>query len=170
MTLQGIDTVAKESLRSFYNDISSEWCGREREMVSLYAFGHLVKCCRPGTVLQDSAQIDIEVAVRQVPKDKDHQLRRSDVCKELVIWPLANMTLWKQSQPSPEPLAIMEWRVNHPFNGPVHQKNRQAYLVDIEWLRQKSDIVPTFNWIRCFCRRYRLPEDHCLPQSSERRH
>ncbi len=60
------------SLRSFYRDICSEWCGRENEAVNLYALGHLAKQVRRGTILSNLTQIGIEVAVRQLPKCAEH--------------------------------------------------------------------------------------------------
>ena len=76
-----------------YTDIStSNWHGRERGMVSLFALGHLSQDCdRDGSVRL--TQIGIEVAVRQLPGDK----KRHNVCKDLVIWPEEEMTCWDGS-------------------------------------------------------------------------
>jgi hypothetical protein len=54
-----LDTIVETSLRSFYQDICSEWCGRENEIVNLYALGHLAKHVRPGTILSELTQIGI---------------------------------------------------------------------------------------------------------------
>lgn len=55
-----LDTITEKSLRSFYQNICSEWCGRENEMVNLYALGHLAKHVQPGTILSELTQIGIE--------------------------------------------------------------------------------------------------------------
>jgi len=95
MSVTDLDVIIEKSLRSFHSDIcSSEWCGREREMLSLYVFGHLVKFCHPRTILYDTAQIGIEVAVPQLPPDQEHRGRGKTVCKDLVIWPEPKMTMW----------------------------------------------------------------------------
>ncbi|MGA8430383.1 MAG: hypothetical protein WB729_11225 [Candidatus Sulfotelmatobacter sp.] len=140
MQSSDLDSIVEQSLRSFYEDICSlEWCGRENEMVNLYALGHLAKQCVPGTILSELTQLGIEVAVRQLPPDDEHRGRRQTVRKDLVIWPSARMTLWKSDVPHNEPLAIMEWKVNHIFNHAVHQENRREHLLDVRWLQETSN-------------------------------
>jgi hypothetical protein len=139
-----LDAIVEQSLRSFYEDICSEWYGRENEMVNLYAWSHLAKHVRPDTILHDLGQIGIEVAVRQLPKEVLLKWKpkagkpKKQVRKDLVIWPSARMSLWKAYVPCNEPLAIMEWKVNHFLNRDVHQKNRRDYLLDVHWLRETS--------------------------------
>ena len=132
-----LDSIVETSLRSFYRDICSEWCGRENEAVNMYAFGHLAKHVLPGTILSELTQIGIEVAVRQLPLPKFAGKDRN-VRKDLVIWPTGGMTLWRANIPHNEPLAVMEWKVNHYFNRAVHQKNRREHRGDIRWLRDSS--------------------------------
>jgi hypothetical protein len=48
------------------------------------------------------------------------------------------MTLWKANVPHNEPLAVMEWKVNHFLNRAVHEQNRREHLQDVHWLRQTS--------------------------------
>lgn len=88
-----LDDIISSSPRSFYTDIStSNWHGRERGMVSLFALGHLSQHCdRDGSLRL--TQIGIEIAVRQLPGDK----RRHNVCKDSVIWPEEEMTCWDGS-------------------------------------------------------------------------
>jgi hypothetical protein len=125
------DSIVEQSLRLFYQDICSEWCGRENEMVNLYALSHLAKQVRPNTILSDVGQIGIEVAVRQLPKEAllkwnpKAESPKKDVRKDLVIWPSARMSLWNANIPCNEPLAIMEGKVNHFLNRAVHKKNRR---------------------------------------------
>ena len=161
-----LDTIVKSSLRSFYADISRDWWGRENEMVNLYAWCHLAKQAQAGTILSDVGQIGIEVAVRQLPKEvllkinPKTQRPKSDVRKDLVIWPSARMSLWKSNLPSNEPLTIMEWKVNHFLNRAVHEKNRRDYLLDIEWLRHTSrrDGMGTFTGYAVFVEDTQIPK------------
>lgn len=55
-----LDAIIEASLREFYQDICSELCGRENEMVNLYALGRLAKHVRPDTILRDLTQIGME--------------------------------------------------------------------------------------------------------------
>src|SRR5437899_2366456 len=128
MQSSNLDSIIEESLRSFYQDIcSADFCGRENEMVNLYALGHLAKHIRPNTVLHDLTQIGIEVTVRQLPR-LHHELKWMTVRKDLVIWRDPRTTLWKAEKPcnrtpSNEPLAVMEWKVNHFLNVRGHKEN-----------------------------------------------
>lgn len=143
-----LDVAIKDSLRSFYQGISSpNWCSREREMVSLFALGHLARHCAPGGLLC-LTQIGIEVAVRQLPRCESHPGRKGTVCKDLVIWSAPNMTLWNsERQVHYEPLAVMEWKVNYCLEterGCVKPDNRPKHSSDIEWLKEKSSSVVDF--------------------------
>jgi hypothetical protein len=133
-----LDTIVEASLRSFYAAICPEWCGRENEAVNLYALGHLAKHVRPGTILYDMTQIGIEVTVRQVERCADYPNVGKTVRKDLVIWPTAGTTLWKDNIRNNEPMAVMEWKVNHFLSRAVHQQNRREHKGDIRWLRTTS--------------------------------
>ncbi|HEV2118174.1 MAG TPA: hypothetical protein VGR48_19205 [Terriglobales bacterium] len=139
-----LDSIVEQSLRSFYQDICTDWWGRENEMVNLYA-------CRLAKLVPQG-QIGIEVAVRQLPLDDLLKIDRKvpgccerkrigakDVVrKDLVIWPSARMTVWKDNLPMNEPLAIMEWKANHSHNRDRHNKNWRCHRWDVEWLRRTS--------------------------------
>jgi hypothetical protein len=144
MQIDELDDAIPESLRSFYADIADGWCGREREAVSLFAFGHLARHCGPGKLLS-LAQVGIEVAVRQLKRDEQHKRRGPTVCKDLVIWPEPAMTLWDaMGKRSHEPLAVMEWKVNYSFGGRAHRKNRLEHDTDVQWLKETSERVTGF--------------------------
>lgn len=60
-----MDSIIRQSLREFVADVfAHSWWGKEREAVSLFAFGYLIRQCRPGSALFDPAQIGIEVSSR----------------------------------------------------------------------------------------------------------
>jgi hypothetical protein len=139
-----LDDVIGESLRSFYRDISGDWCGREREAVSLFAFAHLASHCGAGKPLS-LAQIGIEVAVQQLARSEEHPRRGPTVCKDLVIWPEPNMTLWDAGgKLKNEPMAVMEWKVNYSFGSRAHDNNRREHRNDVQWLRETSERVKLF--------------------------
>src|SRR5437879_3214398 len=74
-----LDAVLHDSLRRFTADVfKSAWRGREREAISLYAFGYLTIECHRGAVLEHASQIGIEVAVPQLRGAK----RKRQVCKD----------------------------------------------------------------------------------------
>jgi hypothetical protein len=138
--LSDLDAIIWRSLESFYLDLCAmESCGREREAVSRYAFAHLVKCCQDGTVLHDSAQIGIEVAVGQLTRCDEYPHVGKTVCKDLVIWRNPNTVLWKGNVPHFEPLAIMEWKMVHAFDRIADRpKKSESYESDIRWLGKKA--------------------------------
>ncbi len=127
-----IDSVVKQSLTDFVGDIlRMQWFGKEREAISLYAFGYLLKYCRPGAVLHDARQIGIEV---RVPKPE--QLgTKAEVCKDRVIWPKPGMTCWTAKKEAKNyPLAILEWKMG--------RRNFSSY--DAKWLLEFSAASRTF--------------------------
>ena len=103
-----LDAVLHDSLRRFTADVfKSAWRGREREAISLYAFGYLTIECHRGAVLEHASQIGIEVAVPQLPGAK----RKRQVCKDLVTWPRPMMTCRnKDGAPVIHPLAVLQWK------------------------------------------------------------
>src|SRR6266481_656665 len=114
MSLMEIDCIMKDSLTAFYQQLVSGWIGREREMVSYFAFGFLVPRCSPQSAIHDPAQIGMEVAVKQMADTADPK-RKNNVCKDLVIWPKPAMNLWNQGQMNANiPLCITEWKCVNP--------------------------------------------------------
>lgn len=122
-----IDRLIGSTLRSFATDVltgEAEWRGREREAISLYAFGYLAHHCEPGTVLYDATQIGIEVAVPQLEGRGKPQ-----VCKDLVVWSSPRQTVWdKRKQPTNRPLAILEWK----------RRSALGATRDVAWLTEFS--------------------------------
>ena len=127
-----MDSIIRESLVEFVEDIfARSWWGKEREAVSLFSFGCLVKRCRKGSVLYDPAQIGIEV---RVPKP-DNFGAKKEVCKDIVIWPVPSMTCWDENmKPTQQPLTVLEWKVHEPC----------VSAHDLEWLCAFSANRPDF--------------------------
>jgi hypothetical protein len=135
-----IDLLVRSSLSALAQDSSmTGWTGRrEREIVSLFCFGYLLRECRPGAFLHDPTQIAIEVGVPQVVQQallsgKPHS--KSQVCKDIVLWPRPRMTCWDSvGAPTVRPASIIEWKHNE---GDVC-----AY--DVQWLAEFSSAAPDF--------------------------
>ena len=126
--MSDIDDLVRNSLTDFTNGVfADEWWGKEREAVSLFAFGYLIKHCRPGSILYDPAQIGIEV---RVPK-ADGLGKKTEICKDLVIWLRPGLTCWSEKG---WPLAILEWKANQP----------KVFANDVAWLSAFSAKRPTF--------------------------
>ncbi|MDF1521548.1 MAG: hypothetical protein P1P87_01855 [Trueperaceae bacterium] len=142
-----IDALMRSSLTSLVEDVSAaDWTGRrEREIVSLFCFGRLVRHCRPGAFSHDPTQIAIEVAVPQV----DRQTRLSgnagskgQVCKDIVLWPRSRLTCWDATgAPTVMPASVIEWK-----HGVTEWSGR-----GVEWLMEFStrsgDFVGYAVWI-----------------------
>lgn len=96
-----LDPLLTQSLTAFQSDLKRlNWKGRERETVSLFAFGYLAPYVAQERPLS-TPQLDID--------GKEH------VCKDLVIWPKRAMTVWDDSwEPKKNPAAILEWKVIRP--------------------------------------------------------
>jgi hypothetical protein len=82
--LEEIDRAVRAAATEFVEAVFADgWRGREREAVSLFAIGYLIRQCRPGTVLHSPTQVAIEAAVPGVPELNP----KGRVNKDLVIWP-----------------------------------------------------------------------------------
>ena len=129
-----IDALIRLSLSSLIDDISAaDWTGcREREVVSLFCFGHLLRHCRPCTFLHDPTQIAIEVAVPQVAgqaRVTGKPTSKRQVCKDIVVWPRPRMTCWDAAgEPTVRPTSVIEWKHDEPDVSPY----------DVDWLAEFS--------------------------------
>jgi len=104
------------------------WFGRENEVVNLYCHRFLLRNDVSGKI--SPAQCGIEVAVRQLPGEKNKLLVR----KDLVIWANDCETVWNPSgEPKNTPIAILEWKVNSVRN----------CQYDIEWLCRYTEMYPS---------------------------
>jgi hypothetical protein len=121
-----LEPIIRAAPRAFFQEVlSTGWYGCEREAISLFAFRHLLAHVKAGSVLHDPAQIAIEVAVPQIPGPR----RKTQVCKDLVIWREPASTCWSEpAQADNFPLSVLEWK--HGRSVPAEE--------DVEWLRTFS--------------------------------
>ena len=126
--MSDFDVLLQQSLTAFTNDaFAKAWWGKEREAVSLFAFGYLIKQCRPDSIFYDPAQVGIEV---RVPK-ADGLGTKTEICKDLVIWSAPGATIWNKEQ---WPIAVLEWKANEP----------RVSARDVAWLVAFSAGRPKF--------------------------
>lgn len=90
------------------------WYVREREVVNLFVFGHLIPQFQKKNL--DISQLGIEVAVQKLPKiivAESDGAKSSKQAREMlgryadiVVWPHAEATLWQTCKP----LVQVEWK------------------------------------------------------------
>jgi hypothetical protein len=138
--VEQLDAAVRVSLEALAQELlRGDWLGRrEREVVSLFCFGHLLPHFRAGAVLHDPAQMSIEVAVPQIPGQKSlagKKGNKEQVCKDIVIWPRPRMVVWDSSgRPTMRPMSVIEWKHN---GGAV-----SGY--DVKWLCEFSSLSEEF--------------------------
>lgn len=116
--------LLKKLLTEFFFEIQQDgWFGKEREMVSRFAFDKLVSNTNSIPEFYSASQIGLEVRVKQLLGDN----RKEFVCKDLILWKEPNSTAWTKNN---VPLVIMEWKHN----------NGKPYKNDINWLAEYIDI------------------------------
>ena len=132
-----LDETVRSVLTDFAEaELDGSWNGRrEREAVSLFAFGHLVERARSGGTISDSTQIGLEVPVPQVTMDGENgNNKKNQVCKDVVIWPEPRMTCWDENhEPTVPPMSIIEWKFDR----------ASIYNGDVEWLETFTEEYPS---------------------------
>jgi hypothetical protein len=125
---ESLDSIIRGSLIELkeWLDQRKDWRGREREVISLYAFGFLGPLCREKSALHHPTQIGIEVAVPQL--QLPGKRRKTLVCKDLVLWSEPYMTCWEKENNERYLMAIMEWKIG----------KTQKLSNDEEWLQEYS--------------------------------
>ena len=126
--MNNLDSTIRQALIEFTEDVFAKtWWGKEREAVSLFAFGYLIKQCQQGHIFFDPAQVGIEVRVPQ----PDGLGSKREICKDLVIWSSPGATCWDTDN---WPMAVLEWKANQD----------RIYAKDIAWLVAFSSSRPNF--------------------------
>ena len=110
---------------------------RERELVSLFVFAHLLPTLASRRPVCVPGQIGIEVAVPQ-RRDLPNRRRDPDVCKDVVLWDRPGMTCWDgDGRAIHFPRAVIEWKsINRKDPPPTARRKRVLeHPADVEWLR-----------------------------------
>lgn len=153
-----LDKILIEALQEFKKGINKDdWIGRENEAVNLFTFSYLLKKIKPSSVLFDSGQIGIEVAVPQLNLDKEKN-NKKQVRKDLVIWSKPGMTCFDNNKnPVNYPMAILEWKFKG-FREKQRNKDEQ-FKCDINWLKKyslNSNILGYAVMVNCIKKGYTL--------------
>jgi len=137
-----LDGIIREALGSLYRELSTaSWYKRENEIVSLFAFGHLVPVFQREGL--DSAVLDIEGRVPQI--EPRNPLRGR---KDLVIWAHRLDGYWRDEKAVGEwkrsgvqrvatnwcgdrPFAVAEWKLD----------DRIGHQADKAWLKANSGLM-----------------------------
>jgi hypothetical protein len=98
-TFEGLFRTALESLLPDLAD--APWYVRERDVVNLFVFGHLIPQFR--TAEMDIRQIAIEVPVQVLPESPN---AKPSVYADIVVWHHNKATAWRTCKP----LARIEWK------------------------------------------------------------
>lgn len=130
------DESIRSALVAFADELlDGSWSGRrEREAVSMFAFGPLLKQVEPGGFIENPMQIGLEFPVPQVTlPEEDGQGKKSQVCKDVVIWDDPRMTCWdSQDLPTIAPAAILEWKFS----------SNRVWERDVNWLKAFTNEFP----------------------------
>ncbi|MGH9883704.1 MAG: hypothetical protein ACRD6N_19950 [Pyrinomonadaceae bacterium] len=135
-----LDPVFHTALGTFWAVVNDGELRREREVLNLFVFGHLLPLVSPNGPLHSGGQLAIEAAVPQ-HKAAANLRKEPDVCKDLVIWPRPWMTCWNsEGLPRRFPIAIAEWKVvSWRDNGTTARKKITEYhRNDIPFLKRMS--------------------------------
>ena len=96
------ERLFRAALESLLPDLAAApWYVRERDVVNLFVFGHLVPQFR--TAQMDIRQIAIEVPVQVLPESPKE---KPSVYADIVVWPHSRATVWRKCKP----LARIEWK------------------------------------------------------------
>ena len=130
-----LDRSVRLALTSFATRaFDPNWRGREREAISLFAFGYLLEHFNGREPLRDPAQIGIEVCVPGVKAENE----KGRVNKDLVIWSDAAMSTFNEERRAVySPLCIMEWTTFR-----TGRSRRRAWEYDIRWLESYTKEWP----------------------------
>lgn len=141
-----IDRFIDDSLLKFANwYVNSDWLGKERDCVNLYAMRDLADQLEFGAAIEHQSQIRIECAVAQ-----PEGYPRKSATKDLVIWRHPEATAWDDTwQPVNLPRVVMEWKT---------RRRAKALLDfdthDMEWLKSFTKQNPdTFGYLVTVCHR-----------------
>src|ERR1035437_7091358 len=147
-SIELFEKLLHESLTSLFKELrDSNWYIREREIVNLFTFGHLV----PRFLEQglDLTMIGIEVPTLSAPRTEKAKIGSP---KDLVIWAEPRTTLWKGCElflgmdlktlrvHGRKPFAIIEWTAtNRIRDTAAAQRVQRDHKYDIEGLIRNLD-------------------------------
>ncbi|MGA2456103.1 MAG: hypothetical protein ABSF85_00815 [Terriglobales bacterium] len=134
-----LDVILREGLGSLYRELkSAPWYKREHEIVSLFAFGHLVRLLIDQSI--DVGQLDIEGRVPQEwPHRRARRTGKDRAQRDLVIWNRRGDGFWRVAGQPDRPFAVMEWKLS--VSGKTRPATLADYQDDIDWLQHNTSLM-----------------------------
>lgn len=121
-----LDRYFEDSLLEFSDwYIESDWLGKERDCVNMFALNFLAKEVHPDAAISELGQIRIEAPVPQ-----PSGFNKVTAAKDLVIWGNSLDTAWDRDWNAVKsPRAVLEWKMKRTGKPPTAFDNH-----DIDWL------------------------------------
>lgn len=141
-----IDRFVDDALQGFAAwYVSSDWLGKERDCVNLFAMKHLGEQVESGAAVEHLSQIRIECAVPQPTGYKS-----KSATKDLVIWRDPEETTWNDAwEPVNVPRVVMEWKTRRAASATLDFDPH-----DVGWLKGFTEQFPgTFGYLVTVCHR-----------------
>lgn len=134
--MSATDEPVRSALSAFAGELlDGSWTGRrEREAVSMFAFGPLLQQMDPDGFLKGPMRIGLEVPIPQVTlPGEESRNKKNQVCKDPVIWDEPQMTCWdEQDEPIVSPGAVLEWKFQSNY---ISER-------DVDWLKAFTSEYP----------------------------
>lgn len=124
-----MDRYVNDALLAFAEwFVSSEWLGKERDCVNIFALQYLAHGIADDAAIRDLRQIRIESAVMQ-PVDRI-KFPKTSAPKDLVIWDGPLDTTWDANwNPVHAPRTVVEWKASR-----TGRCSDDFNKHDVEWL------------------------------------
>ena len=121
-----IDRFIEDALVDFSDwYIKSDWLGKERDCVNMFALNFLAKAIEPGAAISELGQIRIESPVPQ-----PDGYTKITAAKDLVIWRNSHDTAWDNDWNAPKyPRVVLEWKIKRTGKPPIKFSDH-----DLNWL------------------------------------
>jgi len=138
-----LDQMVKSALGSLYDDLKTtnphgvSWYRREQEVVSLFAFGHLVRLFFSHSL--DTALLTIEGRVPQACGKKPKAKPKLRGQRDLVIWSQRLDGYWRNPDIPINPFAVIEWKLStsNATDSRIHAEHEE----DVEWFKKNSECM-----------------------------
>lgn len=144
VTAEQFEEILKEALRTLYQDLSQTWDSmkehswwrREQELVSLFAFGHLVPIFQRKGI--DASILRIEGRVPQLQTEHHKNVRAA---RDLVVWNDHLDTWWRPD--CLPPVAVLEWKLStsRRTKRTAISSASNSVNADIEWLKSNCHLM-----------------------------
>jgi hypothetical protein len=174
LSVDQFSNILKEALSLLYEDLAKtrysdrdgSWWKREQEIVSLFAFKHLVPIFQRNSI--DPSVLRIEGRVPQLPTETAKNERAA---RDLVVWADCLDTVWRPS--FKYPIAVLEWKLSTTRHTPrgIQTGDKNSVKADLAWLKRNSPFMGVGysvfvewpqNGLKITCKRVSNDGSHCV--------